>query len=35
MTEQYSPAGFRLLPPVVKNLLIINALFIINYGILA
>ena len=27
MTQQYSPAGFRLLPPVVKNLLIINALF--------
>jgi membrane associated rhomboid family serine protease len=27
MTEQYSPTGFRLLPPVVKNLLIINALF--------
>ena len=27
MSEQYSPAGFRLLPPVVKNLLIINALF--------
>ncbi len=27
MTEQYSPAGFRLLPPVVKNLLIINGLF--------
>jgi membrane associated rhomboid family serine protease len=27
MTEHYSPSGFRLLPPVVKNLLIINALF--------
>jgi len=27
MTNQYSPAGFRLLPPVVKNLLIINGLF--------
>jgi membrane associated rhomboid family serine protease len=27
MTEQYSPSGFRLLPPVVKNLLIINGLF--------
>lgn len=25
--QQYSPAGFRLLPPVVKNLLIINGLF--------
>jgi membrane associated rhomboid family serine protease len=25
--EQYSPAGFRILPPVVKNLLIINGLF--------
>jgi len=24
--QQYSPAGFRLLPPVVKNLLIINGL---------
>ena len=27
MTQQYSPAGFSLLPPVVKNLLIINGLF--------
>ncbi|MCX6279727.1 MAG: rhomboid family intramembrane serine protease [Bacteroidetes bacterium] len=27
MTQQYSPAGFTLLPPVVKNLLIINGLF--------
>ena len=27
MSEQYSPSGFRLLPPVVKNLLIINGLF--------
>jgi len=26
-SNQYSPAGFRLLPPVVKNLLIINGLF--------
>lgn len=26
-SQQYSPAGFRLLPPVVKNLLIINGLF--------
>lgn len=25
--QQYSPAGFSLLPPVVKNLLIINGLF--------
>ncbi len=25
--QQYSPAGFQLLPPVVKNLLIINGLF--------
>jgi membrane associated rhomboid family serine protease len=25
--EQYSPTGFRVLPPVVKNLIIINALF--------
>ncbi|MCK9219677.1 MAG: rhomboid family intramembrane serine protease [Bacteroidales bacterium] len=25
--QQYSPAGFRILPPVVKNLLIINGLF--------
>jgi membrane associated rhomboid family serine protease len=25
--EQYSPTGFRILPPVVKNLLIINGLF--------
>jgi membrane associated rhomboid family serine protease len=27
MQQQYSPAGFSLLPPVVKNLLIINGLF--------
>jgi membrane associated rhomboid family serine protease len=27
MSQQYSPAGFNLLPPVVKNLLIINGLF--------
>ncbi len=27
MTQQYSPTGFSLLPPVVKNLLIINGLF--------
>ncbi|MEI6764942.1 MAG: rhomboid family intramembrane serine protease [Bacteroidota bacterium] len=27
--EQYRPAGFKLLPPVVKNLLIINILFFI------
>jgi len=26
-SDQYSPAGFKLLPPVVKNLLIINGLF--------
>lgn len=26
-TNQYAPSGFRLLPPVVKNLLIINGLF--------
>jgi membrane associated rhomboid family serine protease len=26
MSEQYSPGGFRLLPPVVKNLLILNGL---------
>src|SRR5512138_1532522 len=25
--QQYAPGGFRLLPPVVKNLLIINGLF--------
>ena len=25
--EQYSPTGFRMLPPVVKNLLIINGIF--------
>ncbi len=25
--EQYSPGGFRMLPPVVKNLLIINVIF--------
>lgn len=25
--QQYRPAGFRVLPPVVKNLLIVNALF--------
>jgi membrane associated rhomboid family serine protease len=27
MSQQYSPSGFNLLPPVVKNLLIINGLF--------
>jgi membrane associated rhomboid family serine protease len=27
MSQQYSPSGFSLLPPVVKNLLIINGLF--------
>lgn len=27
MSQQYSPTGFSLLPPVVKNLLIINGLF--------
>lgn len=27
MNNQYSPTGFRFLPPVVKNLLIINGLF--------
>ncbi len=27
MNQQYSPTGFSLLPPVVKNLLIINGLF--------
>ncbi len=27
MYQQYSPSGFSLLPPVVKNLLIINGLF--------
>ncbi len=27
MSDQYSPTGFTLLPPVVKNLLIINGLF--------
>lgn len=26
-SDQYSPTGFKLLPPVVKNLLIINGLF--------
>jgi membrane associated rhomboid family serine protease len=27
--QQYSPAGFQLLPPVVKNLLIINGMFFV------
>jgi len=27
MNQQYRPGGFRVLPPVVKNLIIINALF--------
>jgi len=27
MNQQYGPGGFRVLPPVVKNLIIINALF--------
>ena len=31
MSQQYSPAGFSLLPPVVKNLLIINGLFYLLY----
>ena len=37
--QQYSPTGFRILPPVVKNLLIINGLFFLatlalqKYGI--
>ena len=37
--QQYNPTGFTLLPPVVKNLLIINGLFFLatisltNYGI--
>lgn len=29
MMQQYSPAGFSILPPVVKNLLIINGLFFV------
>ena len=39
MSDQYNPSGFSLLPPVVKNLLIINTLFFLatfalsNYGI--
>ena len=39
MSDQYSPTGFTLLPPVVKNLLIINGLFFLatislsNYGL--
>jgi membrane associated rhomboid family serine protease len=39
MSDQYSPTGFTLLPPVVKNLLIINGLFFLatfslsKYGI--
>ncbi len=39
MSDQYSPTGFTLLPPVVKNLLIINGLFYLgtitlsNYGV--
>lgn len=32
MSEQYSPTGFRLLPPVVKHLLIINTLlFLVSF----
>ena len=30
MSEQYSPTGFRVLPPVVKHLLIINALLFLT-----
>jgi len=29
MSDQYSPTGFRVLPPVVKHLLIINVLFFV------
>ena len=28
--DQYSPRGFRVLPPVIKNLLIINGLFFLG-----
>ena len=37
--QQYSPIGFKILPPVVKNLLIVNGLFFLatlasrKYGI--
>lgn len=35
MSQQYSPTGFRVLPTVVKNLLIINALMYLAYVVLA
>ena len=31
MNEQYSPTGFRVLPTIVKNLLIINVLMFLAY----
>lgn len=30
MTQQYAPQGFRILPPAVKHLIIINALFFLT-----
>lgn len=35
MSEQYRPTGFKLLPVVVKNLLIINAICYLAYVVLA
>ena len=35
MSEEYRPAGFRLLPTVVKHLLIINAICYLAYYVLA
>lgn len=34
MSQQYSPTGFKFLPTVVKNLLIVNALFYLAYVVL-
>ena len=35
MSEEYRPTGFRLLPTVVKHLLIINAICYLAYYVLA
>ena len=34
MNEQYSPTGFKVLPTVVKHLLIINVLMYFAYYVL-
>ncbi len=34
MEQQYRPGGFKMLPPIIKNLLIINGLFFLGYATL-